>query len=160
MCELLEPRKVLVTDILDIAALIELSCKEYLIETNINNRDYSRITNKREYAKLIQGDATPKIGIALLYNLANEIIDINSAWCDVKIGYKSWVPFLKREYKDSSEINGFIHSQLMEFIQGISLFIGDDEWSMHFIKLNGRDLIIEKCGDYRAYQWTKENEKA
>lgn len=33
-------------------------------------------------------------------------------------------------------------------------FMGPDKWLMHFVRLGGTDLVVEKTVDYRIYDWT------
>lgn len=45
------------------------------------------------------------------------------------------------------EMNEQLRTQVQPFIE-------DHEWYIHNVRFSGPDIIIERQGDYRAYQWT------
>jgi hypothetical protein len=48
-----------------------------------------------------------------------------------------------------------LESLCSSLIARVNQFVGEDIWNIYFTKLQAVDLRIEKCVDYRIYDWTR-----
>ena len=86
---------------------------------------------------------------------------INSFAAYHRHGIKSFADQLGAHFLPSVEINeeliNMVENCCRQVRTEITLFLGSNEWSMFFTKLQGTTLLVEKSMDWRAWEWEQKH---
>lgn len=107
--------------------------------------------DKKRYLSNIP--SVPARGVFIIKNLIEHHISTLSPWARRGQCMSNISKYFKRENQDIVEEN-YLERLCESLIVQINDFIGIDQWNMYFVKIKGLDLCIEKCMDYRIYEWT------
>lgn len=77
---------------------------------------------------------------------------------------KTLVDLIGKHFKNSTELD----EQLVDYIEScytqqrreITLFLGENRWNMIFTRLQNTTLVIERCMDWRAWEWEEKHGEA
>lgn len=101
----------------------------------------------------------PARGIEIIKLLIENHIARMSPWASKGNYVLKMCGFFKAENSDIVE-EQYLERLCESLICQVDAFIGRDVWNIYFVKFRGFDICIEKCEDYRIYDWTiKQNQQ-
>jgi hypothetical protein len=119
-------------------------------------------TQRINVAHLSLESSLPLLGMKIIEAYAKMVVSETSTWARERITTEEiLLEFLKPEMAapNNSELLekmcDTLDTILRELKTDIRQFIGADDWVMHFVKMRGSDLYVEKTIDFRIYDWTR-----
>ncbi len=114
--------------------------------------------NKQMY--LSNHPTIPNRGLEIIKCLVDHHLANVSRWSESR-GYKNRLCsfFNSDDAVDQVIDDGLLEEICSPLLMRINQFIDEDEWSIYFTRLVAVDLKIEKCIDYRIYEWTVNKRK-
>lgn len=110
--------------------------------------------NKQQY--LSNAPTIPSRGLEIIKCLIDDHIAKICQWSESQGYYNRLCSFFVSREAVMELIDEFMLESLCSpLIVRVNQFIGDDVWNIYFTKLQAVDLRIEKCIDYRIYDWTQ-----
>jgi len=137
------------------------------IDNDVYNEQGDVIIPKKAKRLILTKPDVPVRGIKIIESLVDKIIiDRSSKWMhrnpySVEEMLNEFVlPQYRFDKNNPAIANLFdrISNMLVDVRTDVNAFIGVDDWIMHFYKLVGTDIIIEKSTDYRIYDWARRME--
>lgn len=109
----------------------------------------------------VQGEPSmPVVGIRLVHAAIDKTLDDNSAWTRKtrKDIVTLWDEMLLPQFRGNPDVAEAIYSYTFDLRQMVLDFIGGETWVMHFKKMRGADIVLEKTIDYRIFDWSRRHE--
>ena len=175
----IETTKLQLIDPIPIASIIEMIATPYLrpqhiIKKEISNVAYDMFGRAVELIEPVYNDVVikdrykirnnidttiPVVGIEIIKRYIDRMLLINSAWSKQEVPslQKIWSEFLLPEYEITIEVYELIESALNDIRNDIRDFINGEVWVMHFQRSRFNDIVIEKCQDFRIYNFMLEH---
>ena len=121
---------------------------------DIYNADGDLILSDKKKYKLTLAPTIPVRGIGIVFAYIKEAIDDHAIWRE-RNRYTSQVSAYFTNSVDETLLIE-VDKILLPLRARIHHFLGDDRWIMHFLKMLGTDMVVQKSCDYRIAEWTKE----
>jgi hypothetical protein len=134
------------------------------IVSEVFNQSGDIVVTSKNVKQLSEEPTVPTIGMQIIKAFVQKTLDDKSAWLNVwlhrdQASYEEiWREFIKPEYHNDETLNDIVNnivSTLVDLRTNIIKFIDKDTWLMHFLKVNRGDYYIEKCCDFRIWDWQR-----
>lgn len=98
----------------------------------------------------------PTLPITAINVCHNVLMDYLFKYCKYARGFRgSHVSnFIKPEYRDMMD-SEYFEDSLSDALDELHEFTRHHTWNIHFTKLNGTTLVIERMVDWRIFEWTR-----
>ena len=99
----------------------------------------------------------PYIGMAIVRAFIERVVEDSAEWSrrTTPSFEETMEPFLKPQWRQTEEVYEHLRGMMIDCRTDIKVFLGHDHWIMHFVRVRGFDIYIEKSIDYRIYDWTR-----
>ena len=108
---------------------------------------------KQKTKYLFNTPTIPARGAEIIKLLIEHHLASTSSWANKGNYIEKMCSFFKPENSEIVE-ELFLQRLCESLLCQVSNFVGNDSWNVYFVKFLGLDLCIEKCIDYRIYDWT------
>ena len=102
----------------------------------------------------------PYRGLKIMFLLIQQKIDNFVQYRSARIR-RDYDRLLGDQFNEATALDGKMGQQLddasVDVIREIDSWLGNHDWNLYFPKLKDTNVIIERCIDYRAYCWEREN---
>lgn len=103
------------------------------------------------------GTDVPVVGRKLAEFMALDVITSQCLYIEEKADHfeRLLTKYLRPEVAHNHELHDKISDLFMPIYDQVADFVNGPTFNIHFVSRIGRDVRVEKCGDFRIYDWHK-----